>query len=153
MIEKWVNFLHAGATTYNTSNKSGSQGWVAYECVDWEKLFSHKMPSHLDEPLQLKWKDQSDIQVVGMLTFYILTKGKHPFGPPINQMKCLYKNKPVGLADLKDLVVKGLLYQILTQKLEERLYVEQTLKHSYFPPSRWADDICRSLGQWKQNEE
>ena len=90
------------------------------------------MPSHLDEPIQLKWKEQSDIQVAGMLSFYILTKGKHPFGPPIKQMKCLYKDKPVGLADLKDPVVKDLLYQMLTQKLEERPYVEQALKHPYF---------------------
>ncbi|XP_028416368.1 serine/threonine-protein kinase/endoribonuclease IRE1-like isoform X2 [Dendronephthya gigantea] len=125
-------FPEEGATTYNTSSESGSHGWVAYECIDWEKLFSNKMPSHLDEPIQLKWKEQSDIQVAGMLLFYILTKGEHPFGPPIKQMQCLYEDKKVGLADLKDPVVKDLLFQMLTQKMEERPYVEQALKHPYF---------------------
>lgn len=33
-----------------------------------------------DENRNVVYKRRSDIQVAGMLAFYVLTKGKHPFG-------------------------------------------------------------------------
>ncbi|CAB4010301.1 serine threonine- kinase endoribonuclease IRE1 [Paramuricea clavata] len=122
-------FPEQGATTYHTSNESGSQGWVAHECIDWNGLCSDN-PS--DTPIQLRWKEKSDIQVAGMLSFYILTKGKHPFGPKISQMMNLHKDNPVGLRELDDPVVKDLLSRMLAQELDKRPYVEQALKHPYF---------------------
>jgi serine/threonine-protein kinase/endoribonuclease IRE1 len=85
-----------------------------------------------DTPIQLRWKEKSDIQVAGMLSFYILTKGKHPFGPKIAQMVNLHEDNPVGLRELSDPVVKDLLSQMLSRKLDKRPYVEQALKHPYF---------------------
>lgn len=69
------------------------------------------------------------MQVAGMLGFYIFTKGRHPFGIKIDQMKNLRKNRPVGLRMLDNLV---LLSQMLARRLAERPYVEQALKHPYF---------------------
>ncbi len=83
-------------------------------------------------PLQLRWKEKSDIQVAGMLAFYILTKGKHPFGAPLKQLINLQDDNPVGLTKLSDPVVKDLLSQMLAQELDKRPYVEQALKHPYF---------------------
>ncbi|CAB4033401.1 serine threonine- kinase irlB, partial [Paramuricea clavata] len=120
------------AATYHTSNESGSHGWVAYECIDWGELFSDKIWNPSDAPLQLRCKEKSDIQVAGMLSFYILTKGKHPFGPKIDRLKNLHDDNPVGLRELCDPVVKDLLSQMLARSLDERPYVEQALKHPYF---------------------
>ena len=83
-------------------------------------------------PLQLKWKEKSDIQVAGMLAFYILTKGKHPFGAQIHRLINLHDGKPVGLTELSDPVVKDLLSQMLAQEQDKRPYVEEALKHPYF---------------------
>ncbi len=83
-------------------------------------------------PLQLKWKEKSDIQVAGMLAFYILTKGKHPFGAPIKQLINLQDDNPVGLRELSDPVVQDLLSQMLAREQDKRPYVEQALKHPYF---------------------
>ncbi len=83
-------------------------------------------------PLQLKWKEKSDIQVAGMLAFYILTKGKHPFGAQIRRQINLQNDDPVGLRELSDPVVKDLLSQMLAQELDKRPHVEQALKHPYF---------------------
>lgn len=33
-----------------------------------------------DENRDVVYKRRSDIQVAGMLAFYVMTKGKHPFG-------------------------------------------------------------------------
>ena len=83
-------------------------------------------------PLQLKWKEKSDIQVAGMLAFYILTKGKHPFGAQIHRLINLHDDKPVGLTELSDPVVKDLLSQMLAKEQDKRPYVEEALKHPYF---------------------
>jgi serine/threonine protein kinase len=135
-------YFFTGASTFHTTNESGSHGWIAYECVDWDGLFSDNMQN----PLQLRWKEKSDIQVAGMLSFYILTKGKHPFGPKINLLKNLHDDNPVGLSKLSDPVAKDLLSQMLAQDLDKRPYVEQALKHPYFLSTEDQIRFVEALG-------
>ncbi len=125
-------YLFIGATTYNTNKEHGSRGWIPFECIYWDILYSDEVRAPSVSPLQLKWKEKSDIQVAGMLAFYILTKGKHPFGAQIHRLVNLHDDKPVGLTELSDPVVKDLLSQMLAQELDIRPYVEQALKHPYF---------------------
>ena len=125
-------FHFTGATTYHTSNESGSHGCLAYECIDWDALFSQETRNPSDAPLQLRCKEKSDIQVAGMLSFYILTKDKHPFGPKIVQLINLHNDNPEHLKDLSNPVVKDLLSRMCAQELDKRPYVEQALKHPYF---------------------
>ena len=99
-----------------------------------------------DGPVQFKWKEKSDIQVAGMIAFYILTKGKHPFGPQLHRMINLHVGNPVGLSKLSDPVVKDLLSQMLAQELDERPYVEQALKHPYFLSSEEQMKFLEALG-------
>ena len=105
---------------------------MPYECVDWGSLFIEKeqVPSYAS--MKFKWKEKSDIQVAGMLAYYIYTKGKHPFGPKICRMNNLYNDNPVGLKDLSDPVIKDLISQMLSRDLDKRPYVEQALCHPYF---------------------
>ena len=116
-----------GATTYNTKTECGSKGWVPYECIDWDGLYS-------------------DIQVAGMLAFYIVTKGKHPFGAQIHRMINLHDDNPVGLKELSDPVLKDLLSQMLAREQEKRPYVEQALKHPYFLSSEEQMRFLEAVG-------
>jgi serine/threonine-protein kinase/endoribonuclease IRE1 len=109
---------------------------MAYESTNWDRWFTRSQdPS--DAPIaERKWKRQSDIQVAGMLAFYIYTKGEHPFGEAIiDRMTNLRSGNTVGLAKLNgdsDAMVKDLLSQMLARELDKRPYVEQALKHPYF---------------------
>ncbi|CAB4031030.1 serine threonine- kinase irlB, partial [Paramuricea clavata] len=138
------------ATAYYTSSERGSKGWIAYECIDWDGLYSDEVRDPSDEPVQLKWKEKSDIQVAGMIAFYILTKGKHPFGAPIHQLINLHDGNPVSLSKLSDPVAKDLLSQMLAQELDERPYVEQALKHPYFLSSEDQMKFLEALGNERE---
>ena len=130
---EWINFYFiTGATTYSTNKESGSKGWIPYECVDWDGLLTQKMQHPSNASMQFKWKEKSDIQVAGMLAFYIFTKGMHPFGPEMFRMMNLYNDNPVGLTDLSDLEIIDLISQMLSRDLDKRPYVEQALCHPYF---------------------
>ena len=94
-------------------------------------MYSNKKLNPSDAPVQFSWKEKSDIQVAGMLGFFILTKGMHPFGPSVNRLEKLYFDNPVSLTDLSDPVVKDLLSLMLARDLDKRPYVEQALKHPY----------------------
>ena len=135
---------------------------MPYECIDWDAKCSDGIQERSDAPLQFKWKEQSDIQVAGMLAFYIHTKGKHPFGPEIERLINMYNDKPVGLNDLTDPIIKDLLSQMLARDLDKRPHVEQALCHPYFlsceeqfeflatvgnePEIRISDDRCALVG-------
>ena len=121
-----------GATSYNTFNERGSRSWIPYECVDWDSLKSDEMQNDSDSQLQFKWKEKSDVQVAGMLAFYISTKGKHPFGPEMTRMSNLQNDNPVGLVQLSDPALNDLLSLMLAKKQDTRPYVEEALKHPYF---------------------
>ncbi|CAB4010662.1 serine threonine- kinase endoribonuclease IRE1 [Paramuricea clavata] len=125
-------YFLTGATTYLTSDEGETHGWVPQECIDWVGLYSDKIRKPSDAPIHFRWKEKSDIQVAGMVAFYIVTKGKHPFGPRIDQLKDLHDDNPVGLSKLSDHVVEDLLSQMLGRDLDERPYVEQALKHPFF---------------------
>ena len=105
-------------------------GWMAYESINWNHWFGE------DELIQPRWKEKSDIQVAGMLAFFILVKGRHhAFGKGVlKQLTNLRDDNPIGLTNLfgDQPVVKDLLSQMLVQDLEKRLYVEQAMKHPYF---------------------
>ncbi|CAB4012985.1 serine threonine- kinase ppk4-like, partial [Paramuricea clavata] len=134
------------ATTYCTNGERGSKDWVPYECIDWDAACSDEVRDSSVAPIKLKWKEKSEIQVAGMLAFYILTKGKHPFGPEFRRQQNLHDGNPVGLSKLSDPVVKDLLSQMLARDLRERPYVEQALKHPYFLPSEDQMKFLEALG-------
>jgi hypothetical protein len=67
-VQKEDRFLYVGSSTNHTSGK-GNAEWQAAESIPIE-----------GEDQQVVYKRKSDIQVAGMLSFYVLTKGHHPFG-------------------------------------------------------------------------
>ena len=122
-----------GASSYHTRTQRGSKNWTPYECHNWDDLRSDEVRDDSNKPrMQFNWKEKSDIQVAGMLAYYIYTTGKHPFGPKMFRMMNLHNDNPVGLENLNDPVIKDLLSQMLSRDLDKRPYVEQALHHPYF---------------------
>ena len=100
----------------------------------------------MDASREFIWKEKSDIQVAGMLAFYIYTKGKHPFGVPLRRMTNFYNDNPVGLKKLRDPVIKDLLSQMLSRDLDKRPYVEQALCHPYFLSCEEQIEFLEAVG-------
>ena len=119
--------------------------WVPYECIDWDSVSSSKA---ITERTRLfNWKEKSDVQVAGMLAFYIYTRGAHPFGPLKDRLNNMESGNPVGLAELSDPVVKDLLSLMLAREEDTRPYVEEALMHPYFPFAKRPGEILKSCGK------
>ena len=108
------------------------------------------LPKLEDPSVKPKWKRKSDIQVAGLIAYYIYTKGKHPFGEGlIDRMTNLHEDHPVGLAELRDdgdAMFKDLLSQMLALDLNKRPYVEQVLKHPYLLSPREKMKLLEVVG-------
>jgi serine/threonine-protein kinase/endoribonuclease IRE1 len=74
--------------------------------------------------------------VAGMVAFYILTKGAHPFGEKPNRLRNLLDDKPVGLDTLKDHAAKDLIAWMLSYYPKDRPSAEEALKHPYFQSAK-----------------
>ena len=80
----------------------------------------------------VKYKRRSDIQVMGMICFYILTKGEHPFGKTSDERtKNLQRGRPVNYGDISDHAARELISWMLEHDIKKRPHVEDALKHPY----------------------
>ena len=102
-----------------SSGSKGTPGWIAAESI--AKVKGEKV----------KFKRKSDIQVAGMICFYILTKGHHPFGDPIDRLPNIAKGDPVYLDMLSDLNAKRFVSRLISHDINERPYVEEALADHY----------------------
>uniref|UniRef100_A0A672NH73 Protein kinase domain-containing protein n=1 Tax=Sinocyclocheilus grahami TaxID=75366 RepID=A0A672NH73_SINGR len=126
--------LNLSQTTLRTSS-AGTRCWKAKETID--------------EEANTGYKRSSDIQVAGMLVYYILSGGQHPFGKgprcEVNILEGRY-----SLDHLDDDVAKDLVERMINEDPNERPTVEQTLAH----PFVWTDDrrveYLKKLGNQKE---
>ena len=58
--------------------------------------------------------------MAGIVAFYILTKGDHPFGEKPDRLRNLLDGKPVGLDTMEDNVVKDLISWMLSHDPNNR---------------------------------
>ena len=105
-------------TTVDTGPK-GTPGWRAAESI--QKV----------EGAKVKFSRKSDIQVIGMICFYILTKGKHPFGDRIDRLGNIAKGDPVHLNMLTDSNAKRFVSWLISHDINKRPYVEEALNDPY----------------------
>jgi serine/threonine protein kinase len=141
--------LPKGQMTYN-SGIGGTQGWVAVESLPTEDHGNYNLP-YAD--IQVRYKKQSDIQVVGMLCYYILTKGKHPFGrPPIYRSYHILKGNFV-VEDLSDPCAKDLITWMLQHDPGKRPNVHQCLKHPYLRTAEENFNFVTHVGNEKEIKE
>ncbi|XP_051988296.1 serine/threonine-protein kinase/endoribonuclease ire-1-like [Xyrauchen texanus] len=129
--------LEEGRTTVYT-DRAGTLGWEATEI--------------LNQAEKGVYKKSSDIQVAGMLVYYIISEGKHPFG----ELKDRESNVKAGiysLNDVRDIVAKDLIEWMISKEKEERLSIGEVLIHPYF----WDDErkvaVLKILGDRKEVQE
>ena len=80
---------------------------------------------------KVKYTKKSDIQVAGMLSYYILREGDHPFGEKSVRVRNLIDGNPVDLDKLSNPAAKDLISWMLQKKSKNRPLAEEALKHPY----------------------
>ncbi|XP_060791117.1 uncharacterized protein LOC132894981 isoform X1 [Neoarius graeffei] len=128
--------LKLGETTCRT-NPAGTKCWKASET--------------LDEDSNHGYKRSSDIQVAGMLVYYILSIGHHPFGKSVWCEVNILRGK-YSLEHLEDEIAKDLVEWMISHDPKDRPKVEETLCHPFF----WTDgrkvEYLKRLGNEKDVE-
>ncbi|XP_049922707.1 uncharacterized protein LOC126403918 isoform X2 [Epinephelus moara] len=113
--------LPMGQTTLRTGS-AGTKCWMAKETLE----------GRPDTPY--KWS--TDIQVAGMLVYYILSGGHHPFGDiPFECEYNIHKGN-YTLDHAQDVVAKDLIEWMINKEPKSRPKVEECLSHPYF----WTND-------------
>ncbi|XP_067285134.1 probable serine/threonine-protein kinase irlA [Pseudorasbora parva] len=121
--------LEEGRSTVHTV-RAGTQGWEATEI--------------LNQSEKSGYKKSSDIQVAGMMVYYILSDGKHPFGDKDREGNI--KNGMYSLEHVQDIVAKDLIEWMINKEPAERLTVDEVLRHPYFWDDDSKDAVLRKLG-------
>ncbi|XP_028413871.1 probable serine/threonine-protein kinase irlC [Dendronephthya gigantea] len=102
--------LKADETTVYT-NAKGTPGWMPAEIIE-----------AIGQKVESRYKKKSDIQVTGMIAFFILTKGDHPFGPTHDRMGNIVKGKPVNLKVLNDKSARKFVKKLICHKIKKNHY-------------------------------
>ncbi|XP_043084597.1 serine/threonine-protein kinase/endoribonuclease IRE1-like isoform X2 [Puntigrus tetrazona] len=131
--------LEEGKTTVYT-DRAGTQGWEATEILEQFEQGSTELKTH--------YKRSSDIQVAGMLTYYILSDGKHPFGNGISREANILEGKRV-CDDVKDGTATDLVDWMINKNQSERPNVDDVLNHPHF----WDDKRIREVLHYLGNKE
>ncbi|KAA0723830.1 putative serine/threonine-protein kinase irlD [Triplophysa tibetana] len=129
--------LKPSETTLRT-RIAGTKFWKAKEAIDEESNSGYKR--------------SSDIQVAGMLVYYILSRGHHPFGKgPFCEVNILQGK--YTLEHLEDDVAKDLVEWMINDDPVKRPTVEQTLAHPFFWNDEKKVEYVKKLGIQKEAEK
>ncbi|XP_005754830.1 serine/threonine-protein kinase ppk4-like, partial [Pundamilia nyererei] len=99
-----------------------------------------------EEESVISYKSSTDIQVAGMLIYYILSGGHHPFGDI--SFKCesnIYYGK-YSLDHVQDVVAKDLIECMINKEPKDRPKVEECLNHPFFWTSEAKTEYLRKIG-------
>ena len=118
ILDSGVSSLYSGS--------EGTFGWIAAESIEGR------------EDGKVTFKRKSDVQVAGMICFYILTKGEHPFGAVRERMLNIKNGNPVNMQKLSDPNARRFVSWLISHKIEDRPYVKQALEDDYLqvPPGK-----------------
>ena len=117
--------LSDGQTTHR-SQERGAMHWRTGE--------SYPSQDKTDKSVadEARYKKQSDMQVLGMMCFYILRKGDHcTFGLESGRVRNLLDGNPVDLVNLTHLVANELIFWMLRRNPKDRPSAEESLRHPF----------------------
>ena len=106
------------------SGEAGTMGWMATEVL-----------ASFGSGDKGRWKAKSDVQVAGMVIFYMLTGGRHPFGDnAIATQFNILQGKPANIHLVKQLpLAHDLLEWMLASDVDRRPYAHEVLHaHPFF---------------------
>uniref|UniRef100_UPI0037E97854 uncharacterized protein n=1 Tax=Semicossyphus pulcher TaxID=241346 RepID=UPI0037E97854 len=127
-ISRW---LAKGQTTYRTGT-AGTKCWKAKET--------------LTEEADIPYKSNTDIQVAGMLIYYILSGGHHPFGDKSYQCENNIYEGRYDLKHVRDVVAKDLIEWMINEEPKKRPKVEECLSHPFFWTPERRVEYLRKIG-------
>ena len=106
----------------------GTEGWIAPEILK-AKLNKEKKDN------LVKVNKSVDIFSLGCLFYYLITKGKHPFGDPLERQSNILKGE-YSLTEMyedENLIIKAnLIESMIVQDSEKRPSIESIVKHPVF---------------------
>ena len=111
--------LDEDETTVLTDPK-GTYGWMAAEVIE-----------AINNRRECRFKRKSDIQVTGMIAFFVLTKGEHPFGEKSDRMRNILKGNAVSLKKLSHRNARKFVSLLISNKIENRPYAHEALGNSF----------------------
>ena len=112
--------LKEDETTVQTDAK-GTRDWMSVEVIE-----------AINKGQKCRFKKKSDIQVAGMIAFFILTKGEHPFGGLSHErMANILEGNPVNLDKLKNLHARLFVIWLISHIVGDRPYAYEALRHSF----------------------
>ncbi|KAM3590152.1 uncharacterized protein V6R79_004661 [Siganus canaliculatus] len=113
-----------------------------------------KVDGNDDPSSKTRYKASTDIQVAGMLIYYILSGGHHPFGE-ITEDECngnIMKGK-YSLEHIEDVVAKDLIDAMIDAEPKNRPAVEQCLDHPFFWDTNRKVYYLKEIGNRKEVEK
>ncbi|XP_076021930.1 uncharacterized protein LOC143012605 [Genypterus blacodes] len=128
--------LQSGQTTQLTSSR-GTRCWMATETLG------------RGRETDIPYKRSTDIQVAGMLVYYILSDGKHPFGEGIRCEVNILDGK-YNLDSVEDVVAKDLIEWMIDAEPSKRPRVEECLSHPFFWDKKRRVEYLRRIGNKKE---
>ena len=111
--------LNEDETTIFTDPK-GTHGWMPPEVIE-----------AMNRAEKCRFKKKSDIHVTGMIAFFVLTKGEHPFGEGADRIRNILKGNPVMLKKLADRKARKFVSLLINYKIKNRPYADEALRHSF----------------------
>ncbi|KAL4006642.1 mesothelin [Sarotherodon galilaeus] len=123
--------LLKGQTTLRTRS-AGTKCWMARETL-------------AEEESVISYKSSTDIQVAGMLIYYILSGGNHPFGKSFECEFNIHKGN-YSLDHVQDVVAKDLIEWMINKEPKYRPKVEECLNHPFFWTSEKKTEYLRKIG-------
>jgi serine/threonine-protein kinase/endoribonuclease IRE1 len=111
--------LREDETTVKTEGK-GSDGWMAAEVIE-----------SRNKGIAGRFKKKSDVQAAGMISFFILTQGDHPFGPWLHRMANILKGNAVNLENLENVEAREFVSLLISREIDDRPYAGEALAHSF----------------------
>ncbi|XP_030194406.1 uncharacterized protein LOC115529656 isoform X4 [Gadus morhua] len=127
--------LPKGQTSRQTK-RAGTKCWMATENIAKDDNVACKM--------------SADIQVAGMLAYYILSGGHHPFGKDYECEYNIHRGQH-SLEHVQDMIAKNLIEWMINKTPEERPMVKECLAHAFL----WDDpsdkiDYLEEIGNLKE---
>ncbi|KAK2863215.1 hypothetical protein Q5P01_002748 [Channa striata] len=127
--------LPQGSKTLRTSS-AGTRCWMAKETLVGEA----KIP----------YKSNTDIQVAGMLVYYILSGGQHPFGDKVFICEYNIHGGIYSLDHVQDVVAKDLIEWMINEDPTKRPKVEECLSHPFFWDRQKRVEYLKNIGNTEE---
>ena len=124
-------------TTFNTL-PGGTPGWIPPEVIE-------VMNAESKAEIKKKgpFKKKSDVHVAGMIAFFILSGGKHPFGNGDKRMTNILEGKPLDLEKLEDLEAKDFISWLICHNVYDRPDVGEALQHHFLAQVNMYEELSQ----------